>query len=418
MTAVNPAPATAFARAEPSGRTAPELLAGARALTGLLGAQAAANEARGALGAETLNALRDHGLMGMWIPRELGGSEVWPLDSLEIIEALAYADASTGWVFMATQLCMGTAAAYLPRPTATSLFAGAQPVIAGQGAAIGRADVVQGGYRLSGKWRYGSGVLHAQYLHTGAVVFEDGMQRFTPGTSIPETRIFIVPVQQARLLANWDVLGLRATGSIDYEIAGAFVPEELTHLHLETVPRQGGDLYRIGLMCLSAIGHCGFTLGVGRRVLDELIALARERPSRSSLIVEKGGGEAFQERFGAAEASLRAARAFVIEAQRDIEATARAGRDVSTRQITLARLALNHVTAAVADICTFAYRYGGGTALRAGALQRCFRDMHAAAQHASTSPAMLRECAKDLLGAAPGHVWTLRSLADPQRRPS
>src|SRR5262249_58502629 len=99
--------------------------------------------------------------------------------------------------------------------------------------------------------------------------------------------------------------------------------------------------------------------GVGGRALDELIALARATPSRSSLIPQAGGGEAFRERFGTAEANLRAARAFVVEAQVEIEATARGGRDVSMRQITLARLALNHVTSAVAAICEVALRHRG-----------------------------------------------------------
>ena len=390
-----------------------ELLVKARELTAFFNAQGDANEAKGALTDETVTALREFGFLGMWIPREFGGIEAWPTEAVEIVEALSYADGSTGWVFMAAQVGMATAAAYLPGATATRLFGQAMPIIAGQGAAIGRADVVPGGYRLSGKWRYGSGLLHAEYIHTGAQVFANGVLRCQAGSSNPETRIFIVPVGQATLLHNWDVLGLRATGSIDYEIEDVFVPDEWTHLHLETVPQHGGDLFRIGLMGMSAIGHCGFALGIGRRVLDELVALAHAKPGRSAMIAENGGGEGFQERFGAADAALRAARAFVFEAQADIERTAKAGRDLTTRQVTLARLALNHLTAVAADVCDFAYKYGGGAALRAGTLQRCFRDMHAGTQHASTGPAMLRECAKELLGFADGKVWTLRNLVEP-----
>src|SRR5690349_10873364 len=94
--------------------SAPELVARARQLTAFFSAQADAGESGGALTEQTMAALRSHGLMRMWIPREFGGVEAWPLEALEIIEALAYADGSLGWVYMATQLCMGTAAAYLP----------------------------------------------------------------------------------------------------------------------------------------------------------------------------------------------------------------------------------------------------------------------------------------------------------------
>jgi hypothetical protein len=57
------------------------------------------------------------------------------------------------------------------------------------------------------------------------------------------------------------------------------------------------------------------------------------------------------------------------------------------------------------EIANFAYKYGGGVSLRAGALQRGFRDIHAGAQHILTSPVLLRECGRELLGAAQGEIW-------------
>ena len=110
---------------------------------------------------------------------------------------------------------------------------------------------------------------------------------------------------------------------------------------------------------------------------------------------------------------MRASRAFAYEAWRDIEATLDRGEEPGTRQITLARLALNYATSAIAEVCAFAYHYGGGVALRDGILQRCFRDMHAGIQHATTSTGILRECARELLGVAPGKVWAPRMLIDP-----
>jgi hypothetical protein len=88
------------------------------------------------------------------------------------------------------------------------------------------------------------------------------------------------------------------------------------------------------------------------------------------------------------------------------------GDPVAMRQISLMRLALNHVTAAAADVCTFAYHAGGGVALRSGVLQRCFRDMMAGTQHRIVSSYMLRECARELLGLAKGKIWTTAGLVD------
>jgi ABC-type branched-subunit amino acid transport system substrate-binding protein len=258
------------------------------------------------------------------------------------------------------------------------------------------------------------GMMMTLYIHTGGVVYADGAPRLWPGTKSPETRIFILPVGQAKFLGNWDVMGLRATGSIDYSIADIFVPEDFTHKQTTNVPRQGGNLYSLGIQGMGAICHSGFALGCGRRMLDELRALAGSETGRPSLLPQIGGGESFQEQFGLAEAKFRAVRALAHETWGDIEETLKRGDRLSTRQITLSRLTLNYITSAIAEVCTFAYKYAGGRALRAGTLQRCFRDMYAATQHVTTGPNILRECGKELLEIAPGKVWGPRGLVDPE----
>jgi indole-3-acetate monooxygenase len=386
----------------------------AREMTPFFAAQADANEAAGLLTEKTVAALHEGGFVGLWIPQCFGGAEAWPLEALAVIETLSYADGSTGWVLMAWQVAMGSAAAYLPPGTAKTLFTGRMPVIAGQGAANGRATPEGNGYRLTGHWQYGSGLLHAEYIHTGGAVFADGAPRLWPGTKSPETRIFIVPVGEAKFLDNWDVMGLRATASVDYSLTDVTVPEEFTHKQTTNVPRQGGNLYSLGIQGMGAICHSGFALGVGRRMLDELAALARGETGRSSRLPEPGGGESFNEQFAAAEAKFRAVRALAHETWGDIETTLRRGDAPSTRQITLSRLALNHITSATAEVMTFAYKYAGGRALRAGTMQRCFRDIYAGTQHVTTGPNILRECGKELLGVAPGKVWGPRGLVDPE----
>ena len=208
--------------------------------------------------------------------RSFGGAEAWPVDALDTIETLCHADAATGWVLMTAQIAMASAAAFLEPDATAQIFGAGLPMVAGQGAPNGRAVATDGGYRLSGKWTYGSGLLHAEYVHTGAFVYDGESQRMLPGSNYPEVRIFILPRSQARLLGNWDVLGLRATGSVDYAIDDLFVPEGYSHRLVETRPRQGGDLYRIGILGFGAIGHTGFALGAARRMLDEIAALARE----------------------------------------------------------------------------------------------------------------------------------------------
>ncbi len=155
----------------------------------------------------------------MWVPKALGGSELDPVSSLKVIDQLAYADPSTGWVTMAAGLAIGTGAAYLGDQAVEEIFGGERfPVIAGQGTRPGTAVAQDGGHVLSGSWQFASGIKHSGFIHTLGVVEGTG-----------EPRIFVLPVEQATLIDNWDVMGLRATGSIDYEIDSVFVPEHFSH---------------------------------------------------------------------------------------------------------------------------------------------------------------------------------------------
>jgi alkylation response protein AidB-like acyl-CoA dehydrogenase len=212
---------------------------------------------------------------------------------------------------------------------------------------------------------------------------------------------------------NWDVLGLRATGSVDYSMRDVAVDEEYTHSLGVKRPQTGGDLYRLGIIGFAAIGHTGFALGIARRTLDEIAALATSESGRPTPVAGPGGGENFQLQYGRAEGQLRAARAFVFEVWEEIRRTLESGADATVRQISLARLAFTNANSVATSIANFAFEFGGGAALRSGNIQRCFRDQRTAAQHITASENVVRECAKDLLGLAKGKVWTLRQLVDP-----
>jgi len=386
----------------PDAQDGSSLVEKARALAPLLSRQGAANEKLGRLSDETIAALQGAGLFGLLVPRCFGGYEAAPDVALAVIEAISEADGSSGWVLMACNVGTGSAAGYLPRAGAEAVFGKHIPIIAGEGAPKGRAEPEGNGFRLSGRWSYGSGVLHTEYLHTGGMVYENGKPR--------EARTFIVPTREAKFLGNWDVIGLNGTGSIDYGLEDVYVPEEMTHSPNALVGEQGGDLYRLGIVGMSPLGHTGFTLGLGRRILDELYGLVHAPSSRPSPLSEFGGGDSFQENFAAAEGKLRAGRAFCYEVWGDTARALASGEALASRHFTLQRLALSHITNAVVEIATFAHKAGGGVAIRPGILQRCLRDIFTATQHRIVSPAMLRECGRELLGLAQDKVWTSRGL--------
>jgi alkylation response protein AidB-like acyl-CoA dehydrogenase len=378
--------------------TGSELPERARELFELLDEHAATADAQGRLTDEVVEALHRERLWGMWVPAPLGGFELDPLSSLEVLEALAYGDPSVAWVLMAASLAIGTGGAYLGDEAADELFGGVRfPVIVGQGTRPGQALSADGGYSLSGSWSFASGIKHGTHIHTLAIIEETG-----------EPRIFVLPVEQATLIDNWDVLGLRATGSIDYTIDSVFVPEAFSHFAVTEEPKRGGPLYHMGIPGFAAICHTGWALGVGRRLLDELAALAREKAGRPGAQAEN---PAFLQGFETAEGRYRAARALAFETWRDAWATLSAGERLTVRQQSLVRLAITHATWAVHEVGSFVYLSGGTTALRSGTIQRIFRDLHAGTQHMIVSPPVRQTIGRELAGLAEGKAWRFMELA-------
>jgi alkylation response protein AidB-like acyl-CoA dehydrogenase len=358
------------------------------------------SEELGQLALPVAEALHAEGLLGMWVPRSVrGGAELDPVVSLEVIENVSYGDPSAGWVLMAASLAIGTGAAYLKDEAVEELFAGPRlPVIAGQGTRPGVAKPASGGYSLTGSWSFASGIKHGTHIHTLGLI---------EGTN--EARIFVLPVGKATLIDNWDVLGLRATGSIDYTTKDVFVPEAYSHVATTEEPLRGGHLYRLGIIGFAAICHSGWACGIGRRVLDELIGVVAEKAGRAGTLAESAS---FQEQFANVEAVVRSARAFVYETWNDVTATLARGDKPSVRQHSLIRLALAHATWSAHEAAMFAYRAAGTAALRAGTIQHLFRDMHAGTQHITSSPPVYAAIGRELAGLAKGKKWLFLNLVD------
>jgi alkylation response protein AidB-like acyl-CoA dehydrogenase len=354
----------------------------------------------GRLAEPVVEALHSEGLYGMWVPRSLGGAELDPVSSLQVIENLSYGDPSTGWVLMAAALAIGTGGAYLGDDAVKELFKGARmPVIAGQGTRPGNAVPHDGGFLLSGSWSFASGIKHGTHIHTLGIIEGTG-----------EPRIFVLPVEKVRLIDNWNVMGLRATGSIDYTIDSVYVPDSYTHFAVTDVPKRGGSLYTVGIVGFAAMCHSGWACGIGRRLLDELAAYVRTRGGRAGT---QSASESFLEQYAKAEGTYRSARALVYEVWGEMSQLMERGERPSVRLQSLVRLAMAHVQWASHDVAMFVYTAAGTTGLRAGTIQRLFRDMHAGTQHLIASPPVFRALGRELAGLAPKASWRFVDLIDP-----
>lgn len=343
----------------------------------------------------TVGALARAGLWGVMTPREVGGLELPLLEVLDVFEEVARADGSAGWCLMAGASTVAYFGAYAGDAFARELFADGVPLAAGQFAPNGAGVREDGGFRITGRYQFGSGLSYARWVGAGFLVHPE------PGSDAPaEYRFALVPKEEVELRGNWDVLGLTSTASWDYSIDDVLVAEDATFLFAAPTRRRGGPVYSLGVMALTASGHAGFALGVARRALDELMAISKTkvRMGASSFLKDS---ESFLEKLGTLESRFRASRAWVRDAFARIEAHAIATGTVDPVLNNEVRQATVFVTREAADIVRGAYLLAGTTALRAGPLERCFRDIHAGSQHFFASPASTLDMARDLLAATP-----------------
>jgi alkylation response protein AidB-like acyl-CoA dehydrogenase len=342
-------------------------------------------ERDGRLPDDLVRALSEAGIFRMLVPRTLGGSEVNPITQLEVLETISRGDGSVGWV---TAIASGTAwtMAFLRPDVAAEILADPHAILVGSLAlpSGGRAVAVDGGYRLTGQWPFGSGCQHASWLVSRALVYDGDEPRIEPSGG-PASRVLVFPREDATILDTWHVAGLNGTGSHDYTVTDLFVPEERTFGLTGEPAYHPGPLY---LARFFLMAHGAHGLGIARAALDTLTELVRSKRQTGS------GTEALvrdrpyiQTAVAQAEALVRGARAYLWEATLQAWDEACSTGGISTENRALARLANSAAFESAVRAVDLAYTVGGGSSVyRRSPLQRYFRDIHTASQHSVVSP--------------------------------
>jgi alkylation response protein AidB-like acyl-CoA dehydrogenase len=368
------------------------------------------NEKLGRLNEASFEALKPLRMSHIFAGEDIGGAQLSPTQGLQLIEAITYHSGAAGWISM-VHACIGAmSAAFLPDTAIARLFGGdAENRFSGQGTPTGMLKKVDGGYLLNGKWSYASGIYHATFTHTAALL-DDG----TGQPAKDENGNVIVlcahaPVEDHDLLGNWHSLGLQATGSIDYAAKDVLIPDDMVFPILTAEPQRMKEFFSLGVVGLAAIGHSGWAIGASRRILDEMAKYALTKTGRAGLL---GESDKFWFDFGRADARVRAARAFLFEVWRDVEASIEAGNRVSTRQISLVHLAKSEVHEAGVDACQFVYRAAGGASLRYGVMQRTYREMLTAANHFTINPNIVGAAGREIAGLWSDRVWQFYDLIE------
>jgi indole-3-acetate monooxygenase len=357
---------------------------------------------------QLVDRLRSLGFYRMIVPKPLGGLQVDLLTYLHVAERLAQGDGSVGWNLANNAIGQLIALSLSDAGVEEIYGTGPDAIIAGTAVpGGGTARAVDGGYLVSGRWPFGSGCRESQWMMANfEVTLDDGGLRLNPDGTPALYRGFFHP-SECSILDNWDMTGMRGTGSHDWTVTDVFVPEHRTvlvegRLLVNQWHRWPGTLYAVPIHAVVGPHHSMIATGVARAGIDALTELAGAKVprGRSGLLREQ---VQVQDAVARAEALLGAGQAFRDVAVGDVWATVAAGRPTTLQQRARCRLAASFAVDSARQAMDLMYRAGGTTSSRRShQLARCWGDLHVVAQAASVSPEWYALTGRALLGLDAG----------------
>ena len=345
-------------------------------------------EAVGRPPAALIESLTERGLFRMNIPASSNGEQAHPLVVFHAIEALAHADASLAWVVMiATEVSL--LASYLPDEALSGMIGGGESGgprcrIVGSSRVMTTAEPADGGYLLSGRLNFVSGVEHATHVVATFIDFDE------------RVRFALLPRGAGAVIQTWDAMGLRGTGSHDWEVNRVFVPEAHTWAAAGPIGADGPQWVVPDRSLVAWIANAGHAVGTAQGALDDLAAAASESTTgdRASL----RDREPFRLAYARAQAEAASARAHVQTAWTRAWPLVERG-EIDAELLGQCRLANVHAVHICCDAVERLFRAGGTKAARRGwTLERRWRDLQTARQHGAALEWNYDAGARPLLG--------------------
>jgi indole-3-acetate monooxygenase len=337
------------------------------------------------------------GFFRLSLPAVYGGLDLSPIESIAVFEDLAKADASVAW-------CVWNGNAYwtaaqLAPDGAREVFANLDGIIANSTQPKGRADVVDGGYHVSGRWSLVSGCQISDWIQLLCIVHENGAPRLLP-SGAPQSRFMFCRTSDCEIIDTWTAGGLRGTGSHDVVVQNLFVPERHASFFLDpTVLPE--DRYRVPSWSREIPGCGAIALGIARSAIDWLIELGgAKRPERSSQPLSEDRGA--QGRLAQAEALVRSARLYLFDALGSLCDNVLAGEAPTLEQRTQVRLSTWHAVTSAVQAVDLVFLTGGATSLYVSSpVERAMRDVRAMTQHIIAAPRVPEAAGRVLFGLEP-----------------
>jgi indole-3-acetate monooxygenase len=342
-------------------------------------------------------------LFRMWLPLAIGGAELPPLQFLTVIEELSRQDGSLGWCTV-IPAGYGRLAGALEEDVARTIFGTGKGVLAGTLNPTGKAVAAPGGYRVTGRWSYGSSIGFSDWV-LGNCITEDATGPCRAADGGPELRLCLFPRAEVEVFDIWHVSGLRATGSNDFQVTDLFVPQQHTIplVDFQPPPRRPGPLYATPMTSTFVSCLASVALGIARAAIESVIEIgaAKKTAGSSTVLRDKPLAQADLAR---AEGLVGAGRGYLFSELGMMWEDAVAGRAISLRARGQVRLAACHAMQSAIQAVDLMFQAAGGAALFQGSrLERCFRDIHTAGQHIAVSmQANVEPVGRVLFGLPPG----------------
>jgi len=352
--------------------------------------------------------LHELGFYRLTIPRSLGGLQADPLTFFRIVEIMAEGAGSVGWNLVNNGVIQLVTLG-LPDEGVHEIHGGGHTVIAGtavQGG--GQAVAVEGGYRVSGRWSFGSGCREANWMLGSFQILDDGQPRRGPDGGALYWRGVFRREETNVVEGSWDVSGMRGTGSFDWTVENVFLPERRSMIHAGAPldnqwSRWPGLTYALPIQAWIGPHHSSVITGIARAGIDALIELAggkipRGRPG--ALLCEN---PQVQDAVGRADAILNAGRVYRSTMIAALWNTIAAGGETTLEQRARCRLASTNAADGARTAMDMMYRWGGSTSFkRESRLAECWRDLQVVGQTVTVGPEWYPIAGRVLLGMDPG----------------
>ena len=381
---------------------AERLIADINELAPRIVARAGEIEARRTVPPDIVGQLRDIGVFRMITPKAYGGLELSLPDFASVITAVAAADGSVGWAVM---IGCGSALLFsrLPKKTFDEIFAhGPDSVMAGLIHAVGTAEMVDGGYRITGRWPFASGSPHADWILGGCKILKNG-EPVIGANGQPAETLVTLPASAWTIEDTWHVSGLKGSGSNHVSLKDVFVPKDKA-FDLAGPSCIEGPLYT-SVGAIIPFFHAALAVGIAEGAFADISAIANGGKQQYRTRAAMREQPLFQYELGRTQADLRAAQAYLKTQAESHWQRALAG-TITEPHVFFDGLQMNvWVTEAATRVVDKCYTLGGGTSLYdSSPLQRRLRDIHTATQHMMTAQRHYTSAGALVVGMPPTSV--------------